>query len=480
MRGISLQDYSTIGGLFQEATNFDPFERMGLWIPAIEGTRQGASVMSSSEIISYFVPSFEANGIGALLQPILYGFGDSNTLIRINAVSSAVTDVSNVIAGITTIRGATKHKDRIIYANDTKVMANSTAIAAGAEVTLITAGGFVAAEHVMVTGPDRNLYIANKNSIARVTSVTGTANNGATYLTFEDDVIVRDLKSDGKYLIIAADANEFDTGSLGRYRCLLAFWNMKSQDLSQYWEFTDNRVYACQPTEDEVLIFCSDGIYTCSLTARPRKIYNFRGNASITRAGSIDPATVVEAPNGTILFGMGDTVVYGYGRPYPGMNKIFFKAFTLPSGAGNVQALYRDGNKLWVSTSNGRLYETGTSSTRLVSTAVVAGINFVQPYRFAYARISTRTALSSGQSVALRLRTLGANRNVLSQQTFSNATHGAVSSFIFRPETSGTASSDAPVFDGLSQIEMVNTGGVDVERVEIYGYPLDPSQVTGI
>ena len=74
-------------------------------------------------------------------------------------------------------------------------------------------------------------------------------------MTFEEDVIIRGIADDGVNLIIVGDTNSANDPSggleVGYFRCFVAFWNMKSQDMTRVWDFKDNSVYGVEVVEDE-------------------------------------------------------------------------------------------------------------------------------------------------------------------------------------------------------------------------------------
>ena len=461
MGGISLHPNIAVGGLFRSASNFDPFERIGVYKPTVAPTQRGSATISTA---GAFNVGFSSGSIS-----YFYSFGNSSAVYRVKTIDATVTNQSAQISGITTIRGAAKFKSRILYANDSTVKANALILALGSEVNILT--GLNTANHVMQIAPDRNLYLTNLNSIGRITNIAGTSGNSATYLTFEDDVVTRDLCTDGKHLVILGDRNELVPGSLGRFSCFVAFWNMKSQDLTQYWEFEDNAIYGMEAVEDEIIVFGSDNIYICSVNAQPRPLMLLRGIANIT-SGNIPVGSITRRGNGQVLWSI-QGKVYGYGRVHSSLPKILFQPYSLDSG--NVTSLFTDGATTWAMSDENKLFDFSFGS-RNSSTLFLTDVDFKIPYRFAFAKVVLQVPLSSGLSVDLQISSQDGNKLITTNQSFDFATYGAKSSHIYYPKP--LATSQAILFEEMVDFRITNTKTA-VRRFEVWAYPVEPAQNLG-
>ena len=482
--GLASQSFYPDNGLFVQATNFDPFEQYGTFRPTKIG---GVSTtLFAGYDVKYFVGWFNGSDSG---KSYAYGFGDSSGVVSIATDSltavaasddSAITDVSAQISGITTIRGAIKFKDKMLYAGDSVISSNSIPLASANEVDIVTSG-LQAADHIMEIAPDRQCYFTNKQYVGRITNVAGTSGNNATYLTFEDDVVTRDIDNDGKYLIIAGDTNQtssyLNALARGRARCFVAFWNMKSQDLSQIWEFNDSRIYSIAYVDGEVIVIGADNIYSCSLTSPITPIMPLRGNASLTLNYQYPPTpgSTIKRGNGIVLFTSGNNI-YGYGRENPNQKKVFFHLNTTPSG-NSVPALFHDGAKLIGSTDTSIIHTYDTLAARNTSTLELAELDFENPYRFNLAKIVMRDNLASGGSVSLQTFTRAGELTVLKNRTVSFTNDGGIDSYIFYPEQTSSSDEQAYTFEDLTDMTLSNVAS-QIRRFEIWATPVNPLQRT--
>ena len=300
LSGISAHSSIAVGGLFSKATNFDPNEKLGIWVTNKTPTRYG-NAQITEDITSMVVSS---SSVASAVY--IHAFGDQKKLYRINVDDGTTVDQSTRIA-ISGNNGSIVYKNKTVYASTTQVAAHDypPSTQSANEIELLSGLTNITdpVKRAFHIGPDRNLYMTNGQYIAKITSVTGTVGNTAQHFSFEADVLTRDIDDDGIHLIFGADArapNTVNTGGLSR--CFVAFWNMKSQDFSRIWEFTDERIYGIAAVEDEVLIFGRNNIYTCSVGSRPKILLPLRGNSSLGSALTA-PNSIIKKDNSIVLWG---------------------------------------------------------------------------------------------------------------------------------------------------------------------------------
>ena len=134
---------------------------------------------------------------------------------------------------------------------------------------------------------------------------------------------------------------------------------------------------------------------------------------------------------------------------------------------------------LWISTNATKLYVYSVASTE-ISTAIIAGIDFRQPYEFSFAKVVLSEKLSSGQSVDLKITTDEGNNTVLQDtkdggNPFSFTQVGGKKSHVFYPTPIAQSASSIAVFEDLSDIQIVNKGA-SIRRIEIWGKPIRSDQ----
>src|SRR3990167_1555571 len=486
LSGISVVPYTSIGGLFQQATNFDPFYKIGTHTPSLGPTEIGSGATIAENIEAMIGYSADAGSVAHIIC-----FANSSKAYDINTDDSTVSDQSANVNNLGTVQGAIKYKGRAIYASDGNVYSNQIPLVAS-QTTILS--GLSTAPHVMKIGPDRNLYVTNKDKIARITNVDATTDNAASYLSFESDVVFRGLDDDGTHLVIVGDTNSVTPSSvLERNRCFVAFWNMKSQDLTKIWDFEDSSVGGVVCVENEVLIIGATNVYTCSVNSRPVPLLPGKENTSLLQNVNA-PGAITK--NGSIaLWGVGvaansgpgeqkGAYVRGYGRRSPHTKKTLFTAYSLPEIdiliSTAIRCIFMGSEAtsftapLWISTDNTKLYKYNTSN--MTSTTKIAGIDLKQPYEFSFAKVILSEKLASGQSVDLEIKTDEGNNTVLKDSKdnanrFSFATVGGKKSHIFYPESLSLSASSVATFEDLSDIQIRNIGA-SIRRVEVWAKPI--------
>lgn len=482
MSGISAHPYMSVGGRFQQATNFDPFEKVGIFVPNKTPSRKGEGVIT--EDIRSFIVSVSSVAAGVFID----AFANTAKLYRIDAENGTVTDISSRLNSTSGASGSIIFKNKTVYTDSSSVRAHDYPVSAqtGNIVVLLSSlTSIVGTTRAFHIGPDRNLYMTNAQYIARITSVTGTSDNNSQYLSFESDAQTKDIDDDGQHLIIVGDSNpNADSLIGGSFRCFVAFWNMKSQDLTKIWEFKDERVYGVAAIEDEVLIFCKNNIYTCSVSSRPKVLIPLKGNSSLS-TGITNQYSIAKRDNSTVVWGSG-TSFRGYGRLHPSLPKTLFTAYTIPTHSGFsetyalLEILDSSGSfKLWAGTNGERLYSFDTVSSE-TSTTILAGIDFKQPYEFAFAKVILSEKLSSDQSVDLQILTDEGNNTILrntnaTDNSFSHTNFPGKKSHIFYPYPGAVAASTIGIFEDISDLKIINKGA-SIRRVEIWGRPIRQDQ----
>ena len=470
--GLSIDRFSSMGGLYKVASKFDPFEKRGVYVSASKA-KDRTGIMN--------LPPKYSVGWSDGTNSQFYLLADNKAWSFNSSTFVAQGETSNIV-GIDPVRGAIKFKDRILYAEDATVYSNYIPVSSS-QTTILA--GLETTEHMMHIGPDRRCYLTNNEHVARITNVDGTTGNDAEYLTFEEDVICRDLTDDGKRLVIVGDTNnDASTDGRGSFRCFVAFWNMKSQDLTQYWEFDDERLFAVARSEDEIIVFGSNNLYTCSISSRPKPISSFRNNVLGTIPGSISigqiyPASVINRNSGEILWSTSGRT-FGYGRPDPYSRKILFE---LGNETSQVKTYCNFFNGLILFSGNDNAGDTNPQLTDWYSgdadeaIVTMAEVDFKRPYRLAYAKVVFRTVLSFGTTMSLEILSVGGGSTLLRNTTVSFANDGAIRSKMLYPKPDSTTTASMPLFEETYTIQLKNTG-CEIKRLELWATPAPEHQQT--
>lgn len=477
MKGLSVQATLPMGGIFRRATNFNPFEQIGTMSPGSTGTRLGSGTITTA-IRSMNSIYHIGDGASRILA-----YGDNSSLYKIAPSSGTVTDISASLAsGSTTARGSMPWRNKFVYCKDTEVRKFDLTGTFGANEAQLLSGLTTGVPHDPVIGADGNLYIPNGNAVAKLILETGTTGNSTSVFTIDSDMVIRQALNDGQFLVLLADNNSNNTN--GQFRCLITFWDTVSGLAERTYDWYENRVYCMEMKDQNIYIHASDYKYVCNVATAPKAIFPFKGsNVSPSllpstidfyrnsivwaRYDGTDDAARIDA-YGNVLGGesifytpivntgdtTADTPTALLPYTYDGTNSYYFLAVT-DSGGTNPR-LYS-------------FYYTGTeaSATRTTSTIRVSDIQLSQPYKFEYAKIVLRQALSSGESVSFLMKAQGSSVTVSNTETLS--TVGKVTK-IFRP----TPTTGTPEY--IEQINDITITAVKavVERVEVWGTPLSP------
>jgi hypothetical protein len=495
MAGYSLQQFEPIGGLFEETSNFDPFEKKGLWVSSVGDTEQG----SATTVIAGLYPVGVGIGSGSNSRDMfvfgretLASMSSTTKVYQLRPSDGFVTDRSSKITALTTSRGATFHKGRILYAGNTQINSTTPDLSATPTQTTVLAG-LTSAEHQMVEGPDRNLYATNSKSVAKIINVGDTTGNTTAEFTFLDDTYVSSLENDGEYLVIAGytynnkesigiaphgnPATIADTTAFTRTpsnHAFVAFWDTKRIDLTRVWKVRDERIYAIKRLEsNDIIVFGERNIYMCSVSSPLKVLMSLENNSTIPHtsvtAVPFSTGAVDLVKEGVVHWVDRSNLVWGYGRPHPSLDRVFFQPYRTTPAASDMVSVFHSEEGVWVTTSDANLYEF-FSGSRGDSLIRVSNINFSQPYEFAFAKVFLEDNLSAtGDKIELSINTAG-GKVIFQGSSFNFTDHGAKNSFIFKPNA-GTSI----IFENIIDLLLTNTKQ-SVRRFEIWAYPVSPDQ----
>lgn len=471
MKGLSIQAGLALGGLFQTAYSFDPFETMGYFQPALSPVTLDSATLSTQ--VNYLTSFCPASGA------YVFAIGDraataGKCLYRINMASGsyAVTDYSdqidqNDLTDDLTHAGLIYYKGRIIYGQKaiSSLRSNTWTPTIANDVEILTtasiAGGVPIMFHI---APDGNLYYTatGNYSIGKIVLVTGTTGNTNAAFTLTSGYTPKDLTSDGIYEIIIADTNE-DNNTKSTTSCQILFWNMIKAQADVVWDIPDSYLIAARYVDGKALILGSSGIWACNSVTPPKLVYPLVSSQLPSGANKV-------TTQGNILYWATATKIYGYGSKLG--KPILFTPYEL---ATSSNALISSGTYLVssvLSDATPKVYLHNGGSTRANATIQTATLPLTQPFKFEFAKIVLKAPLSSGQQVYFSL--LNGNGSVVSDtDSKAFATYGAKQTLIFTPKA-GT--NNFKQFEDLV-VTVTSNGGAVAQRVSIYGVPItDDSQ----
>lgn len=461
-KGLSYSTSFPIGGLYSSASNFDPFEDYGYYKPSLD-----AVVTDSSKT---FTPTV-LTSVNISGTAYIYCHTPTKLFKVLDGTPWTTTDVTSEISVTNPVVGAGIFKGKYIYiiGLTSQVFANTIPVASGSEVEILSTARTSEHYRPMCIAPDKNLYIADGDSIDQITSVAGTSGNTVNYYSLESGFVARDLVNDGHYLVVIADNNTShkvsSNGVSGNYRCQVLFYDVNNgRSTADYiYEFTDSYVTSVKYLDGAVYIFGKDNLWVCNSQTAPKAIFSFKGNSSITEPPE-RPFQVTIKGN-SIHWVADNNNTYAYGAMVAGQKKVFYSPYYT---ASNQSCITNNGTNFYIGNdgANQMLQVTGTGSTRSLATLATARQFLAQPYKFAFAKVVMKAKLTSGGSVYLGMTTSDGNITYATTKVYS--TIGAKQSIIFSLENDTTAS--VKEFN-----DFVLTAGSNqaIARVEVWATPID-------
>ncbi len=454
MKGISTHPTYAQGGLFRTASNFDPFARQGLLNP----TNAPTTISGTSVAIKWLTPYFNSSGL-------MYGYGDA-TLYSIDPVGNTATDVSAQTPSISgqTARGSIVYAGKFLYAINTAIYQNAIPVASGSEASLVT--GLTSGEHPLTLGADLACYFPNGNSIGRIVDSSGTLSAVASVFSLETSMTIRHLVNDGRYLIIIADSGS--TGTSSRTRCVVAYWDYTSPNLSQRYDFESGSLIGGIKLEDTIYIFGYEGLFVTNVVSSPRFLLKFDSSSDFSNAYPNSVGTLTLKGN-AFLWASSQTI-YQYGSYKTGQTKIFSTINSVNSGT--ITALNVPSGVVWGSTSSSAALYKFTSSTANTLLLRTAKISLDRPYKFDFLKVILEQPFLTGNNLEATITTGGVAYQVLDTTTRSFTTDGARQVLIFKP-LAAIVPPPGNTFLDINYLQLTSGGGTVVLRAEIWGTPTD-------
>lgn len=461
-KGFSYFSDYPFGGNMAEITNFDPFLDYGYFTPSFGSLITDQTKTSTPKFLTTFNDSGTAK---------LYVHTDDKLYSVLDGTPYTNTDVSSEINVTNPVGGVAVFKNKYIYAHpaSSKVFANSIPVASASNVEILSSATSSEYYRAMCVAPDKNLYIADFSQIAQITNVAGTSGNTAGYYLLESTFEVRDLTSDGNYLIAIADNNASHKisaeGNVGSNRCQVLFYDVNNgRSTPDYiYEFTDSYVTSVKVLDGAVYIFGKDNLWVCNSQTKPKAIFNFQTGSTIT-----EPPRwffQVHQRNNVIYWcGLTNQKIYAYGSKVAGAKKIFFQPYNT---GDNPTCLITSGNNVYVGSNGGNamLAVLNSAQTKQDATFSTGYFPLEQPYKFAYVKVVMKAKLATGGDISVGMNSLAGEITNYTTKTFS--TVGAKQSIIFEK----ASDSGNPPVANFNEFNLTVVSNQGVSKVEVWATP---------
>lgn len=473
MRGLSVQTGMALGGLFQSATGFNPFETIGFMQPSLSYLGLTAPVTNPVKAITHWNDG-TTGYLYAHSESKLYRYLRLSPYTQLDVTAEVTFSATGAdFSGGLLWRGSADSVLRYIYANSDEIRSNTLPVAIAADKQILSAGHSELDIRKMCIGADKNLYIPYVGGVNKCVTNDSTSGNVVAAFAIDKGYTVRDLLNDGRYLVIFADNNTISTTSrlVGTYSCRAYFWDMAKNTADVIWDFPgESYLIGAAYLDGAIIVFGYNGIYVCNSVTPPKMIASFLGNSTLTRRPA-NPYQIT-SDGSTVFWGDGASVntgIYAYGS-LPGSNKKIFYTPYVAATTNAITALSSSANLLFAAHTTPSLVVYNTGSTRGDASVLTTPIQLEQPFRYGYTKIVLKDKLSSGQSVTFKALTAGelGGLVVSDQETKSYSASNPRKDFKFEITP---ATNSVSVIEDLV-IQVTGTAGATIERVTIYGEPL--------
>jgi len=485
-QGISQQPNSNIGGIFQIASNFDPFELMGSAKPTLTFASNYSSI---NHTVKWLTSAIISNT--NYLYALCHRQTDGTALVQINPSNGSVTDYSSQIyQGYGTAQVAadilTVYKGRLIYGGSGDIRSNAITPAAASDKSVIASVG--GTPTCFCVGADTALYVGtNIGTVAKITdpTTTGSPNSANAFSGFTSDFQIRDMINDGRYLAIVGDTNSGNFTSLeagtaftttSNCRCQIQWWDYAKGVADVVWEFEDAYVTAMEYLDGNCYIFGYNNIWVCNISTPPRILARLNGNSTIV-GRPIHAGSVVKS-QGCIYWIDGTSGNFGrvwaYGNPIAGQPKVFFQPFITNNDVSAYgSCLYNIGTNFYAGTTLPAVTPVNGSTSRNQMTLQTTNITLDRPYKFAYAKVLLDSPLAANEFVTFTASSQNGSHTLLTGSINYNSSN-PLQTLLFKR---GDVSTSGFIGDFEDINVQIITGGTTTQptiaKVEVYANPLD-------
>lgn len=464
MKGLSIQSDFALGGLFANGTT-DPFRKMGYMTSVPTNTEIDDTVITSE--VTYLA----SKNSGA--EGYVYAINDSlvdkvKSFYRIQISDGSVIDYSDQIdqnaASPISHNGLAFYKGRVIYEQGGSLRSNTITPTIANDTNILTSAstGGNQTPIMFAVGPDGVMYYtANGNaSIGKILSVTATTGNTNTAFTMTDTALTpKDLCNDGIYLIWVAD-NNANKSIYGNATCRIFFWDTIKSKADIIYDIPDSYVISCRYVDGKVLILGASGLWVCNSATPPKLIFPLTSSKLPTLANQV-------TTKDNIMYWVAPGLVnrvYAYGSKIG--SPILYNPFNLSASSDLALAFVSSGDYFVGSDENG-VFLHDTNATPVNGNLQSVFTPLAQTYKFAYAKLTLKAPLATGEQVTLGI--FNGNGGVIMNSTNKNfSSVGAKQTLKFDPNPLAGSFSQ---FEDIS-VSIVTSGDIAVQRVTIYAIPL--------
>lgn len=473
MKGLSAASGLPIGGIFTTSLPHDPFD-----LPGFARASVGATTVDATTITTAvkFLVSAIYNGVG-----YVFGLGDrsgtaAKCFYRIKTSDNTVTDYStgvytNSATGAVTGMGATNYWDQngnnfIIYVEGNAGSVRRVALDGIGDAAINTLSSYNTAYKVaFCPGPDGYLYFTGSMQTGRIGQLyhNGSWQFNEAKFYIRRAYLPKDISNDGNYLIIIGDDNPTNVTTASA-SCGVFFFDVGGTTWAKDYYIPDKYLIAVRHVAGNTYVIGASGIWLVGYGISPQLIRPLT-------SGELPQSPYDVTVDGSILRWTNSiNKVYSYGHKYRG-SPILYTPHTVHSSDNVNAALTMSGDYLYAAITAGtntpKVKALAYGTTRDNMSVITVEQHLPQPYSFSHAKVTLRSPMSEGMAVSIS--GYRGTDNIWLTTTRSFTTNGAFKSLRIPYTPVATPIRD---FDSFS-IMVTAEGGAVVDRVTIYGYPID-------
>lgn len=465
--GLSLQKYKAVGGLWQQLSNYDPFQKLGQLYPTLGPTRKDGGSIAVN------INSFTLWTDGA--TPFLFAIGNRNSsdksAYKINLSDDTITDISSAIhQQLLTTQTAnakliTTYQNKLIYHSADSLRYNDPASPTAGEDGYTISSNFTdGVPHPACLGSNGYLYVGNGRYIAQVTDADNSGSNDARkFDSLQDDLYCKDVDQDGYFLVAGFDNNSNSISGIVA-DCQVMFWDKYKSYPDKRYPIKEAYIIGVRCLGQTTLVWTPGGIYECSIATAPYLKYPLTSEAPFYVLPT--DFNQITKDGHSVYWGdkAGTAQVYALGQKITGRPRIIYNPYEATATTENQLALIVSGSYIYSSTDIARIYKLNSATGKSV-TAKPCPKYLNQPYSFSFTKIKLKSAMASGDQVSHAL--YNSDDEIISgSESINYSNQPGLKTLIFRR----TASGGATITDFTDIVPYITTN-VEIAEVEVYGEP---------
>lgn len=487
MKGLSAHAGMAIGGIFQTATEFDPFSLPGYLRGSISPTDVDNTTLSTE--INAMSSGADTSGVGYVIAIGNRASGGAKCAYRIKTSDNTVTDFQASVGSALLLNGCLVYGDYILYADGNNGVIRSCLFPSFASDIFIetpASTNWTATNQPCVfrVGPSGYVHYFSNVANGKVGVITVPGSNSAN--NTEDSIIVqtnltpKDGVSDGRYFVVIADNNPLQATGISSdckvFYTVPAF-SAGVPTSTTVWEVAhtipDQYLIAIRYVAGRTYVIGYSGIWEVGIGMSPQLVMPLLPSQLPLNPYSVDVQKNIMVWQGKAT-GAG---VFAFGHAFGG-KPILYTPYDSDASTRLGVALCTSGDYLYAG-----LDDTGAATkvvahnwgtTRANTTIQTIVQHLPQPYSLSNVKVTLKKPLASGESVLVSVYNAN-GEEIMSDNTLSFSANGAFRTLLFQPKP---GSSGALTHFENFYLQVSAVGGAIVDRIQVWATSEEPLSQT--